>query len=52
MMETLAYPNTYLVIVGARIEAMGATAISIANRWMRGWPERVSWLVQAGCYLD
>ena len=52
MMENLACRNTYPSTVAERIKALGATAISIANRWMMGWPERVNALLQAGCYLD
>lgn len=51
-MENLALRNTYPSTVAEGIEALGATAISIANRWMMGWPERVNALLQAGCYHD
>jgi hypothetical protein len=52
MTENLACLDTYPSTVAAGIEALGATAISIANRWMMGWPERVSGLLDAGGYLD
>jgi hypothetical protein len=34
------------------IESKGAMAVSIANRWMQGWPDRVNALLKAGTYLD
>ena len=34
-----------------KVKAMGPRAVSIANRWMLGWPERVRGLLEAGQYL-
>lgn len=43
-----AYPEE----VAPQIETMGALAVSIANRWMLGWPDRVKALLKAGVYLE
>lgn len=34
-----------------QIEDMGSIAVSIANRWQQGWPERVKSLIEARIYL-
>ena len=34
-----------------RVKAMGPRAVSIANRWMLGWSERVRGLLEADQYL-
>jgi hypothetical protein len=34
-----------------QIETMGNTAVSIANRWMLGWPDKVSALIAANQYM-
>lgn len=34
-----------------QIKAMGPIAVSIANRWQQGWPERVKALIEARLYL-
>lgn len=44
----VAYP----VDVAAKVEKMGSLAVSVANRWMLGWPERVELLLAAGTYLS
>ncbi|MBI1889422.1 MAG: hypothetical protein HYS18_02115 [Burkholderiales bacterium] len=51
-MEDLTYRANYPTEVAARIESMGAMAVSIANRWMLGWPDRVKAMIDADCYLD
>lgn len=51
-MENLSNPKAYLPQVVARIESMGPIAISIANRWMLGWPDRVAVLLKTDSYLD
>lgn len=43
-----AYPGT----MAAQIEARGAMAVSIAKRWVMGWPQRVKALVKSGVYLE
>ncbi len=50
-MEELSNRKTYLPEVAAKIESMGAIAISIANRWEMGWPARVKALLVDGSYL-
>lgn len=35
-----------------QIEAMGVLSVTIANRWIMGWPERVATLFAAGTYFD
>ena len=35
-----------------QIEAMGVLSVTIANRWIMGWPERAAALFAAGTYFD
>lgn len=51
-MEELENRKTYPAELATGIEALGAMAISIANRWLMGWPERVAALLQSGAYLE
>ncbi len=51
-MEELSSRKTYPPHVATSIEAMGALAISIANRWKMGWPARVKALLVDGSYLE
>jgi hypothetical protein len=51
-MEELTSRKAYAPDVATTIEAMGAMTVSIANRWMLGWPDRVKALLTAGTYLD
>lgn len=41
MIEPLYRRHVYPVEIQVQIELMGATAISIANRWLLGWEGRV-----------
>lgn len=50
-MEKLLNPHAYTQETTGKIEAMGAMAVSIANRWMMGWPDRVRVLLKADVYL-
>lgn len=50
-MEKLLNPNAYAPDIARKIEAMGAMAVSIANRWIMGWPIKVSALLKAGAYV-
>jgi hypothetical protein len=50
--ETLINGNAYTPEMAVKIEAIGAIAISIANRWMLGWPVRVTALLKAATYLE
>ena len=50
-MEQLLQTTIYGSELAGKINAMGAMAIGIANRWMLGWPERVRALVMASVYL-
>lgn len=50
-MENIYSSTLYTLEIVTKIETMGATAISFANRWMIGWPERVSALLKAGAYV-
>ena len=52
MIEQLYNPNTYPRPVAEQVEQMGAVAVSIANRWLLGWPKHVESLLKAGTYLD
>ena len=50
-MEELVNRKAYLPRVALEIESMGAMAVSIANRWMLGWPDRVAALLEAATYI-
>lgn len=50
-MEELTSRKAYPSAMAAQIEAMGAMAVSVANRWVMGWPQRVKALVKSGAYL-
>ena len=52
MMEALYSPKTYPHPLPLAIEAMGSLAVSIANRWLLGWPKQTKRLIQLGTYLD
>ncbi|AEV27691.1 hypothetical protein Dsui_3361 [Azospira oryzae PS] len=51
-MEALHNPSAYPADVALRIETMGDTARSIANRWLLGWPDSVKGLLKTGAYLS
>lgn len=51
-MQALYSPKRYPPELSRRINAMSPLAISIANRWMLGWPEAVKALIAYGEYLD
>jgi hypothetical protein len=51
-MQELSKRKAYSTEIAAQIESMGELAVSIANRWMLGWPERVAALLKAGIYLE
>jgi hypothetical protein len=40
-MENLVNRNSYPDGMALRIETMGSITVSIANRWMMGWPNLV-----------
>ena len=52
MIEELYKRQAYPADLQDKIERMGATAISIANRWMLGWERRVEVLWRRGDYLE
>jgi hypothetical protein len=52
MLQEIVNLKAYTPDVVLQIESMGEFAISIANRWMLGWPDRVNALLRAGAYLD
>ena len=49
--EALTSRNAYSPEVATRIETMGTVAVSVANRWILGWPARVTALLKVGTYL-
>ncbi|WP_422015290.1 hypothetical protein [Roseateles sp.] len=49
-MEALYKRELYGETMALAIEAKGSTAVSIANRWALGWPDRVRALLAAGVY--
>ena len=50
-MEELINRDIYGPQGALQIEEMGSIAVSIANRWQLGWPERVKALIEARIYL-
>lgn len=52
MIEQLYRRHVYPVEIQGQIEQMGATAISIANRWLLGWEGRVVGLLEDRGYLQ
>lgn len=52
MIEKLYSPKTYPCPMPEEIEQMGSIAVSIANRWLLGWPKQAKTLIQSGNYLD
>lgn len=50
-MQALYRQTTYSPKLAVEIESMGELAVSIANRWLLGWPDRVKALLKAGLYL-
>jgi hypothetical protein len=51
-MEELTRRKAYTAEIATEIEARGAMAVSIANRWNIGWPDRVTSLLKSGTYLS
>lgn len=51
-METLLNQRAYGRKTAGKIEAMDPISVSIANRWMIGWPDRVCALLKAGVYIE
>lgn len=51
-MEDLYQRKVYGPVEIEKIESMGALAVSIANRWLLGWPKRVKALLRSGTYLS
>jgi hypothetical protein len=51
-MQELAVKETYSWDMASTIETMGAVAVSIANRWVMGWPRQVAEMVKSGTYLE
>lgn len=49
-MEALCNRKVYGEDVALWIEGMGTIAVSIANRWQMGWPERVQLLLDSRKY--
>lgn len=50
-MESLAHRSSYSREVAVSIETLGSIAVSIANRWKLGWPDRVQVLLDENIYL-
>lgn len=50
-MQSLYLPKKYPPDLARKIEHMSPSAISIANRWMLGWPEAVAALIATDEYL-
>lgn len=52
MIEQLYKGYVYPIEIQRQIEQMGATAISIANRWLLGWEGEVVGLLENNYYLQ
>ncbi|MDR2031388.1 MAG: hypothetical protein LBP86_03820 [Azoarcus sp.] len=50
MREEIVNPENYPPEILAKIQTARNLTISIANRWMLGWPERVQSLMDSGDY--
>lgn len=50
--EELYNREVYPGKMALEIEVMGTVPVSIANRWLLGWPNRVKTLLGKGVYLD
>ena len=51
-MEPLHNRQMYGETTAIKIEVMGSTAVSIANRWTLGWPQRVLTLLAQGQFIE
>jgi hypothetical protein len=51
-MQSLYSPKKYPADLARKISYLSPLAISIANRWMLGWPEAVKALIVTGEYMD
>lgn len=51
-MEPLHNRQMYGETTAIKIEVMGSTAVSIANRWTLGWPQRVLTLLVQGQFME
>lgn len=51
-MEELLNTTMYGPDIATKIESTGAMGVSIANRWMLGWPGRVHALLVVGDYIE
>ena len=52
MREAIAMPGRYPANILTALEKASNSEISIANRWMLGWPERVDRMIASGTYLE
>jgi hypothetical protein len=50
MREQIVNAKKYPADIMQKIQSARNLTISIANRWMMGWPERVSTLIETGDY--
>jgi hypothetical protein len=51
-MQSLYNHKRYPVEIARKVNLLSPLAISIANRWMLGWPDSVAALIATGEYLD
>jgi len=49
--QQLLSSDLYGPAIADKVQGLGPMAISIANRWMIGWPKRVTALLRADLYL-
>ncbi|OJW46172.1 MAG: hypothetical protein BGO63_03640 [Candidatus Accumulibacter sp. 66-26] len=50
-MQELMKRELYGEAMALNIERLGSTAVTVANRWVLGWPEQVEALVENASYL-
>ena len=51
-MQELVMKEMYSWEMTCKVEAMGTLAISIANRWVMGWPQQVVEMIKSGKYHE
>lgn len=51
-MEELTRRKAYPAEMATGIETCGTMAVSKANRWKMGWPDRAASLLKSGTYLS
>jgi hypothetical protein len=51
-MQPIVFLKQYPEVIQKQLKLMTPLAIEIANRWVMGWPEAVTALIESGEYLE